>query len=111
MTNRFQVKGLFRAPGNEQVTSLHGMMQDSGLFNVELQALERADWAANIWNNSGDFEGIAYGQNMGVRGDIDQYLSTRWSPARRLRDAVNVPGGVPLVREGPEPAQRTTYRI
>ncbi len=76
----FQVKGLFRAPGNEQVTSLHGMMQDSGLFNVELQALERADWAANIWNNSGDFEGIAYGQNMGVRGDIDQYLSTRWSP-------------------------------
>jgi ABC-type transport system substrate-binding protein len=34
-----------------------------------------------VYNSKGAFEGISMQMNHGVRGDIDQYLSTRWSPA------------------------------
>ncbi len=66
--------------GNDQIASLHGMLQESGLFDVSLVSLQTGDYASTVWNGMGDFEGIAMAQNMGVRGDIDQYLSTRWSP-------------------------------
>ena len=66
--------------GNNQIASLHGMLQESGLFDISLVSLQTGDYASTVWNGSGDFEGLAMAQNMGVRGDIDQYLSTRWSP-------------------------------
>jgi ABC-type transport system substrate-binding protein len=72
--------GQMSGNGNNQIASLHGMLQESGLFDISLVSLSSADYAATVWNSTGNFEGIAMAQNMGVRGDIDQYLSTRWSP-------------------------------
>lgn len=75
-----KTRALMSGSGNNQVVSLHGMFQESGLFDLSLESLPISEWAPVVWNGWGDFEGIAIGQNMGVRGDIDQYLSTRWSP-------------------------------
>ena len=75
-----KIPGQMSGNGNNQIASLHGMLQESGLFDVSLVSLSAGDHAATVWNSSGNFEGIAMAQNMGVRGDIDQYLSTRWSP-------------------------------
>ena len=66
--------------GNAQITSLHGMLQGSGLFDLPIRSLTSSEYAQKVWNDRGRFEGIGMAQNHGVRGDIDQYLSTRWSP-------------------------------
>lgn len=79
-TSALAIPGQMQGTGNNQIASLHGMLQESGLFDVSLISLSAGDHAATVWNSSGNFEGIAMAQNMGVRGDIDQYLSTRWSP-------------------------------
>ena len=66
--------------GNTQVTALHAMLQDSKLFDLTVTSMPTSEHNIKIYNNSGDFEGISMQMNHGVRGDIDQYLSTRWSP-------------------------------
>jgi ABC-type transport system substrate-binding protein len=68
------------APGNTQVASLHGMIQDSKLFDLSISSLPNSEHNIKIYNNTGNFEGVSMQMNHGVRGDIDQYLSTRWSP-------------------------------
>jgi ABC-type transport system substrate-binding protein len=75
-----KMQGLMQGAGNNQITSLHGMIQGSGLFDVSLVSIPAAEYNQRVYNGSGKFEGLAMAQNMGVRGDIDQYLSTRWSP-------------------------------
>jgi ABC-type transport system substrate-binding protein len=64
----------------EMHNSLHGMFQGSGLFDLTIKSLTTNEYTQQVFNNTGKFEGIALLQNQGVRGDIDQYLSTRWSP-------------------------------
>jgi ABC-type transport system substrate-binding protein len=71
---------LVQGTGNNMITSLHGMLQGSGLFDLPIKSLTTNDYTQQVFNGSGKFEGIAMMQNQGVRGDIDQYLSTRWSP-------------------------------
>lgn len=75
-----KMQGLVQGAGNNQITSMHGMIQASGLFDVAITSIPAAEYNQRVYNGSGKFEGIAMAQNMGVRGDIDQYLSTRWSP-------------------------------
>jgi peptide/nickel transport system substrate-binding protein len=66
--------------GNTQVTALHAMLQDSKLFDLAVTSMPNSEHNIKIYNNTGSFEGISMQMNHGVRGDIDQYLSTRWSP-------------------------------
>ena len=75
-----KLNGIMQGNGNNQITSLVGMLTGSKLFDVSIQSLTATDYNHTIYNGSGDFEGLGLAQNMGVRGDIDQYLSTRWSP-------------------------------
>ena len=56
------------------------MLQGSGLFDLTIKSLTTNEYTQQVYNGTGKFEGIAMLQNQGVRGDIDQYLSTRWSP-------------------------------
>ena len=62
------------------ITSLQGMFQERGLFDLRIKTLTTNEYTQQVFNGSGKFEGIGMLQNQGVRGDIDQYLSTRWSP-------------------------------
>jgi ABC-type transport system substrate-binding protein len=75
-----KMPGIVSGAGNNQITSLHGMIQASGLFDVAITSIPAAEYNQRVYNGSGKHEGLAMAQNMGVRGDIDQYLSTRWSP-------------------------------
>jgi len=75
-----KMQGLVQGAGNNQITSMHGMIQASGLFDVAITSIPAAEYNQRVYNGSGKHEGLAMAQNMGVRGDIDQYLSTRWSP-------------------------------
>jgi peptide/nickel transport system substrate-binding protein len=75
-----RMPGIVQGNGNNQINSLHGMIQASGLFDVALTSIPAAEYNQRVYNGSGKFDGLAMAQNMGVRGDIDQYLSTRWSP-------------------------------
>lgn len=80
LSTPISVPGLISGAGTEQVTALHGMLEADGLFNIPIRSLTVSEHGQMVWNGEGRFEGIAFQQNMGVRGDIDQYLSTRWSP-------------------------------
>ena len=66
--------------GNAQVTALHAMLQDSGLFDLTVTSLPTREHDIRVYNSSGNFEGLSMQMNHGVRGDIDQHLSTRFSP-------------------------------
>jgi ABC-type transport system substrate-binding protein len=70
---------LVQGSGTEAITSLHGMLQGT-LFDLPIRSLTTNEYTQQVFNGQGKFEGIAMLQNQGVRGDIDQYLSTRWSP-------------------------------
>ncbi len=63
-----------------QALALRNMLQDSGLFDMAINTLTANDYNVKIFNNMGVFDGLALQMNHGVRGDIDQYLSTRFSP-------------------------------
>jgi len=63
-----------------QVEALRSMLQDSSLFDLPVTTLTVPDHDIKIYNSRGVFEGISMQMNHGVRGDIDQYLSTRFSP-------------------------------
>jgi peptide/nickel transport system substrate-binding protein len=78
--DKIKAPAIIAAAGSTQVTSLHGMLQDSGLFDLAITSLTNSEHNIKIYNNTGVFEGISMQMNHGVRGDIDQYLSTRWSP-------------------------------
>jgi ABC-type transport system substrate-binding protein len=71
---------LVQGAGTQMITALHGMLQESGLFDLPIKSLTTNEYTQQVFNGQGKFEGIAMLQNQGVRGDIDQYLSTRWSP-------------------------------
>jgi peptide/nickel transport system substrate-binding protein len=79
-TSALKMPGLVQGNGNNQITSLHGMLQASGLSDVAITSIPAAEYNQRVYNGTGKHEGLAMAQNMGVRGDIDQYLSTRWSP-------------------------------
>jgi ABC-type transport system substrate-binding protein len=78
--NALKTNALVPGSGSNFITSLHGMLQGSGLFDLAIKSLTTNEYTQQVYNGSGKFEGIAMMQNQGVRGDIDQYLSTRWSP-------------------------------
>jgi peptide/nickel transport system substrate-binding protein len=67
-------------PATNQVTALHGMLKESGLFDLPITTLPVPEHDVKIYNSRGVFEGLSMAMNHGVRGDIDQYLSTRFSP-------------------------------
>jgi ABC-type transport system substrate-binding protein len=94
-----RANALIQGTGTDMITSLHGMLQGSGLFDLPIRSLTTNEYTQQVFNGSGKFEGIAMLQNQGVRGDIDQYLSTRWSPGGASGTQSQLPEVYPWYRK------------
>jgi ABC-type transport system substrate-binding protein len=79
-TGRLKTPGFFdnaRLP--REVQALQGMLNDSGLFDVSLEAFPTAEWNLKFHLAEGKHEGIAFNQSTGQSGDIDAHISVRYN--------------------------------
>jgi ABC-type transport system substrate-binding protein len=58
---------------------LHGMLNSSGLFDLQLSSIERTEYLPNYFNGGGEFEGIVLDNGPGASGDIDAHISVRFN--------------------------------
>jgi peptide/nickel transport system substrate-binding protein len=76
-----------QAPGGpeNQVSSIQGMLNESGLFDISLQGFPNAEWNLRFHTILGKHEGIAFNQSTGQSGDIDAHISVRYNVGNGAR--------------------------
>ncbi|HLF77291.1 MAG TPA: ABC transporter substrate-binding protein [Dehalococcoidia bacterium] len=78
--NKLKVPGFQNGTAaSQQVQSLQGMLNESGLFDISLETFPTAEWNIKFHLAEGKHEGIAFNQSTGQSGDIDAHISVRYN--------------------------------
>jgi ABC-type transport system substrate-binding protein len=64
---------------NRQIQVVQEMMQQGGMFAIELSGLPTNDFNNRVFNGGGLHEGLAMNQGPGVSGDIDNQITVRFN--------------------------------
>jgi ABC-type transport system substrate-binding protein len=64
---------------NRQIQVVQEMLQQGGLFQIELTGLATNDYNNRVFNGGGLHEGLAMNQGPGVSGDIDNQITVRFN--------------------------------